>query len=129
MLRFAGVARIVQTTSGIVNNWRDMLALPLSMGGDARTAGCAISLRKHVLAVRRAARQLERGKVAGVPIVLVTHDLDEAVALSDRICVLDRGETLQTGPPAELVKTPASDRVADALDLPAAAERISCGPS
>ena len=54
----------------------------------------------------------------------MTHDLDEAVALSDRICVLDRGETLQTGPPAELVKTPASDRVADALDLPAAAERI-----
>ena len=27
--------------------------------------------------------------------------------------------------PGELVKTPASDRVADALDLPAAAERIS----
>jgi hypothetical protein len=32
---------------------------------------------------------------------------------------------LQTGSPGELVKTPASDRVADALDLPAAAERIS----
>jgi hypothetical protein len=55
---------------------------------------------------------------------LVTHDLDEAVVLSDRICVLDGGETLQTGAPAELVKAPGSDRVADALDLPAAAERI-----
>jgi molybdate transport system ATP-binding protein len=79
---------------------------------------------------RRTRRKLhselaELRKAVRIPIVLVTHDLDEAVALSDRICVLDRGETLQTGSPAELVKTPASDRVADALDLPAAAERIS----
>ena len=45
-----------------------------------------------------------------MPIVLVTHDLDEAVALSDRICVLDRGDTLQTGSPGEVVKAPASAR-------------------
>ena len=81
-------------------------------------------------AVDRRTRRKLHSELAGlrkavrIPIVLVTHDLDEAVALSDRICVLDRGETLQTGSPAELVKTPASDRVADALDLPAAAQRI-----
>jgi molybdate transport system ATP-binding protein len=79
---------------------------------------------------RRTRRKLhgelaELRKAVCIPIVLVTHDLDEAVALSDRICVLDRGETLQTGSPGELVKTPTSDRVADALDLPEAAERIS----
>jgi molybdate transport system ATP-binding protein len=60
-----------------------------------------------------------------IPIVLVTHDIDEAVALADRICVLDRGETLQTGQPAELLAAPANERVAAALDLPAAQGRPS----
>jgi molybdate transport system ATP-binding protein len=59
----------------------------------------------------------ELRKAVRMPIVLVTHDLDEAVALSDRICVLDRGDTLQTGSPGEVVNAPASARVADALDL------------
>ena len=33
------------------------------------------------------------------PVVLVTHDLMEARALADRICVIHKGETLQTGSP------------------------------
>lgn len=53
-----------------------------------------------------------------VPVILVTHDLDEAVALADRLCVLDRGETLQAGASAEMLAAPASDRVREALDLP-----------
>ena len=76
---------------------------------------------------RRTRRQLygelaELRKAVRIPIVLVTHDLDEAVALSDRMCVLDHGDMLQTGPPAELVKAPTNARVADALDLPAFTE-------
>jgi len=53
-----------------------------------------------------------------VPIVLVTHDLEEAAKLADRLCVLDRGETLQTGRPADVLAAPASARVRAALDLP-----------
>jgi molybdate transport system ATP-binding protein len=53
-----------------------------------------------------------------IPIVPVTHDLDEAAALADRICVIDRGETLQAGTPAAVMAAPASERVAQALDLP-----------
>ena len=53
-----------------------------------------------------------------IPIVLVTHDIDEAAELADRLCVIDHGETLQTGRPAELLAAPANPRVAMALDLP-----------
>jgi molybdate transport system ATP-binding protein len=68
---------------------------------------------------RRLHRELaELRKTVHIPIVLVTHDLDDAVALSDRMCVLDRGETLQAGLPDELLKLPASERVREALDLP-----------
>jgi molybdate transport system ATP-binding protein len=77
---------------------------------------------------RRTRRKLrdelaELRKVMRIPIVMVTHDLDEAVALSDRMCVVDSGETLQTGTPGELVKAPLNMRVAAALDLPEVAFR------
>ncbi len=62
----------------------------------------------------------ELRKSVHAPIVLVTHDIDEVVALADRMCVLDRGETLQAGLPAELLAAPANLRVAIALDLPSA---------
>jgi molybdate transport system ATP-binding protein len=72
---------------------------------------------------RRTRRKLhaelaELRKTVHIPIVLVTHDLDEAAALADRLCVLDAGETLQSGTPAEVLTAPATPRVAAALDLP-----------
>ena len=74
---------------------------------------------------RRTRRKLhtelaELRKAVRVPIVLVTHDIDEAAGLADRMCVIDRGETLQTARPAELLAAPASARIANALDLPGA---------
>lgn len=47
-----------------------------------------------------------------IPVVLVTHDLDEAALLSDRMAVLAEGRILQTGTPAEVLQRPASTRVA-----------------
>jgi molybdate transport system ATP-binding protein len=72
---------------------------------------------------RRTRRKLhtelaELRRAVRIPIVLVTHDIDEAAGLADRMCVIDCGETLQTGRPADLLSAPASARVASALDLP-----------
>lgn len=47
----------------------------------------------------------------GVTIVLVTHDMDEAFHLADRIAVMDKGKIVQYGKPAELVRKPATDFV------------------
>ena len=64
----------------------------------------------------------ELRKAVRIPIILVTHDISEAAGLADRMCVIDRGETLQVGYPAELMAAPANRRVALALDLPGAEE-------
>jgi iron(III) transport system ATP-binding protein len=45
----------------------------------------------------------------------VTHDQQEALALADRIVVLDAGTILQTGAPQALYRSPATRRVADFL--------------
>jgi molybdate transport system ATP-binding protein len=51
-----------------------------------------------------------------VPIVLVTHDLDEARVLADRMVILSHGETLQDGPSAQVMARPVTAQVARLLD-------------
>ncbi len=50
-------------------------------------------------------------------IVFITHDLDEAVMLADRVAVLHRGRILQTGTPEEITTRPVSPDVARLVDL------------
>ncbi len=50
-----------------------------------------------------------------IPMLLVTHDLEEAQALADRICVLHAGTTLQIGTPDEVRLRPQSALVAQLM--------------
>ena len=74
-------------------------------------------------AVDRATRERLHRELAGlrsgiaIPIVLVTHDLDEAALLADRLTVLHRGRTLQTGTPLEVMKRPTSVEVARLVNM------------
>lgn len=49
----------------------------------------------------------------GITFILVTHDQEEALSLSDRICVMRAGRIVQTGTPQDLYDHPASRYVAD----------------
>jgi spermidine/putrescine transport system ATP-binding protein len=49
----------------------------------------------------------------GITFVYVTHDQEEALALSDTIVVMDRGRIVQRGTPAEVYARPQSAYVAD----------------
>ncbi len=49
----------------------------------------------------------------GITFVLVTHDQEEALSMSDRICVMRGGRIVQIGAPAELYDRPLSRYVAD----------------
>lgn len=49
----------------------------------------------------------------GITFVLVTHDQEEALSMSDRICLMRSGRVVQLGSPRELYDEPASRYVAD----------------
>ncbi len=74
-------------------------------------------------AVDKATRQrlyreiAELRRVLNMPVVLVTHDLDEAIMLADRLVVLHHGRTLQAGTPEAVTTRPASVEVARLVDV------------
>jgi osmoprotectant transport system ATP-binding protein len=51
-------------------------------------------------------------------IVLVTHDVTEALLLADRVAVMDRGRLVQVDRPAELFANPADEIVEALLAMP-----------
>ena len=68
-------------------------------------------------------------------IIFITHDLDEALRLGDRIAILKDGELVQVGEPAEILQHPADDYVAAfvknvtrARDLTVAVQDTPPGP-
>jgi osmoprotectant transport system ATP-binding protein len=48
-------------------------------------------------------------------IIMVTHDVQEAFELGDRICLMDKGKIVQSGSPADLLFKPANKFVKDFL--------------
>ncbi|WP_022727997.1 ABC transporter ATP-binding protein [Fodinicurvata sediminis] len=83
----------------------------------------ALLLDEPFSAVDKATRQRLYREIAqlrqnlDMPVVLVTHDLDEAIMLADRLVVLHRGRTLQSGPPEEVINRPASPDIARLVEL------------
>jgi spermidine/putrescine transport system ATP-binding protein len=71
----------------------------------------------------------------GITFLYVTHDQEEALAMSDRIAVMDEGVVQQSGPPEEIYETPRKTFVAGFIGvsnlLPATVEgdgvRLSTG--
>lgn len=69
-------------------------------------------------AVDRATREALYGELAELrevlrmPVLLVTHDLDEATLLADQLCILSAGRTLQAGIPDHVLTAPATPEVA-----------------
>lgn len=51
----------------------------------------------------------------GITFIFITHDQQEALSISDRIAVMNKGEILQVGSPAEVYEAPANPFVADFL--------------
>ena len=74
-------------------------------------------LQDELLALQRRLRKT---------VVLVTHDIDEAIKLADRIAILDVGGVLeQYVPPAELLRSPANEFVESFLGRERALRRMA----
>ncbi len=70
-----------------------------------------VTRRKLYLELNSLRRELE------MPIILVTHDLDEAAMLADTMVVIHHGTTLQQGEPDQLLHHPNTADIAKLVDV------------
>ncbi|EMR12747.1 ABC transporter-like protein [Methylophaga lonarensis MPL] len=70
-----------------------------------------VTRRKLYLELHALRRQLS------MPVILVTHDLDEAAMLADQMCVIHQGKTLQQGAIDEVLQRPKNLSVASQVDV------------
>ncbi len=56
-------------------------------------------------------------KDLGIPIIMVTHDLDEARIMADRICIIHHGNTLQQAKTNDILTKPINREVAHLLGM------------
>jgi len=70
--------------------------------------------------------QLQRAQ--GITVIFVTHDIDEAIKLADRIAVMNQGRLEQYDTPAAILARPASDLVIDLLGPDRGLKRLTVTP-
>ena len=110
-------------------NFRDRLPGELS-GGQQQRVGVARALAAEpkvllmdepfgaldpIIRAKAQADLIAIQKRFGTTIVLVTHDMEEAIHLGDKIAVMDKGKLLQYAAPAEIVVKPATEFVGELL--------------
>jgi len=69
-----------------------------------------VTRRKLYMELNTLRRELD------MPVILVTHDLDEAAMLADSLCVIHQGKTLQQGPPEQVLYQPNNIAIARQVD-------------
>jgi molybdate transport system ATP-binding protein len=92
---------------------RALIGEPRLLLLDEPARGLDAPLRASLYALLR---QVRAG--FNIPILLVTHDLDEAFALGEHMLVIQDGRVVQSGPPRRVLDEPASVDVARLLAIP-----------
>jgi molybdate transport system ATP-binding protein len=94
---------------------RQRVALARALARDPRALLLDEPLGSLDAKTRRAVRAelREQLRVARLPALVVTHDYEDAAALTDRIGVIAQGRIVQLGRPDELLARPANEFVAD----------------
>lgn len=122
-------------TEAAVTKWMDIIGLPRDImdrypaelsGGQAQRVGIARALAASpdilladepfsaVDAITRSSLQDEIKRIhrqTGITVLFVTHDIDEALDLGDKVLVMEAGRAVQFAPPCEILRSPATEFV------------------
>jgi molybdate transport system ATP-binding protein len=92
---------------------RALIAQPKIILLDEPGRGLDTELRGDFYSLIRELRETTEG--AKVPVLLVTHDLEECFALADHVLIYEAGRIVHRGAPADLLRNPGTTEVARLL--------------
>lgn len=115
-----GVGELVDRhPSALSGGERQRVALARAMVVQPRLLLLDEPLAALDVGARRATRSFlsEHVRSAGVPVLMITHDVRDVVGMGGRVVVMQDGGVVQRGTAEELAKAPATDFVAEVFDV------------
>ncbi|MEJ5867512.1 betaine/proline/choline family ABC transporter ATP-binding protein [Pseudokineococcus sp. 5B2Z-1] len=91
------------------------LARALASGTDVMLMDEAFSALDPLIRREMQDQLVELQRSLGRTVVFITHDLNEAMRIGDRVAVMREGRVVQSGTPTEILRAPADDYIASFL--------------
>jgi glycine betaine/proline transport system ATP-binding protein len=88
------------------------LARALAIGSELMLMDEAFSALDPLIRTEMQDELVKLQEENGNTIIFISHDLDEAIRIGDRIAIMESGEIVQIGTPEEILENPANDYVA-----------------
>jgi ABC-2 type transport system ATP-binding protein len=102
--------------AGLSGGWKQRLFIALALVGNPEVVFLdELTTGLDPLARRTTWELIRNMRERGVTVVLVTHFMDEAEALCDRIAIIDHGRVITEGTPQELIAQGRSDSLENAF--------------
>jgi ABC-type branched-subunit amino acid transport system ATPase component len=103
LIRYLGLEDIADREAGTLSyGGQRLVDLGIALGLQPRVLLLDEPLAGLATAERERVASLVRSIAAHVPVLIVEHDVDRVLGLSDRVTVMNQGEVLMTGSPDEV---------------------------
>ena len=124
LLKFLGLEGIEEIAGGDLSyGGQRLLDLGIALGCKPRVLLLDEPLAGLAAAERERVSRLVKNVAAGIPVLIVEHDIDRVLGFSQNVTVMNQGEVLMTGTPAEVRADRRVQEVYTGTGTPPAARR------
>src|SRR5258708_4743852 len=126
LIKFLGLEGIEDIEGGELSyGGQRLVDLGIALGSKPQVLLLDEPLAGLAAAERERVSNLVERVAANVPVLIVEHDIDRVLGLSDRVTVMNQGEVLMAGTPDEIRSDPRVQEVYTGTGTPSATARVS----
>ena len=126
LAKFLGVEGIEDVAGGDLSyGGQRLVDLGIALGSKPQVLLLDEPLAGLAAAERERVSNLIRGVAAGIPVLIVEHDIDRVLGFSRRVTVMNQGEVLMAGTPAEVRADARVQEIYTGTGTPAVAGRAA----
>src|SRR5262245_42547241 len=126
LVKFLGLEGIERIEGGALSyGGQRLLDLGIALGAKPRVLLLDEPLAGLSAAERERVSRLVKSVAAGIPVLVVEHDVDRVLGFSQRVTVMNQGEVLMTGTPAEVRSDRRVQEIYTGKGTPPAASRAA----
>jgi ABC-type branched-subunit amino acid transport system ATPase component/ABC-type branched-subunit amino acid transport system permease subunit len=125
LVKFLGLEGIEAIEGGALSyGGQRLVDLGIALGSKPRVLLLDEPLAGLAAAERERVSNLVKNVAAGIPVLIVEHDVDRVLGFSQRVTVMNQGQVLMTGTPDEVRKDSRVQEIYTGTGIPPVASRV-----